>query len=327
MPSPAIHITCHSPYIYVTTAADSLQIYKYSVPASEQFLTYKLELVSSDSIARRGACHLAIRLPSSALASPSSEHSIRNTPTEEAASSTEYDPTLPNILLTADRAGALVGLEPGYGHKYQVSARTLFECSLPQPITKLVQGNIRPPWRRIQSAQSGVLADNIVGSTADGTFYSLSIIDPKARVLLKFLENLCAWSKQERGATALRRRLSASSASSSSGTTSPQITIDPERDSALHSGLSARRKTHNHVDGDALECLLLVGGRARLKEMLQREGAVDDPSERYRGNDVQTRIRRFREVVEAARGQDVLSPDQAVDWVVEWLRDVMTPLL
>ena len=298
----------------VTTAADSLQVYKYSVHTTgEGAHEYLLSLISTDSIARGGSCHLAIKL----AFQPKTQVDV---PTEDERG---YD--IPNVVIAADRVGNIIGFEPKYGKRYEMAARTMFEAALPQYVTKLVQGDIRPPWRRINNPD--VLADNILGSTMNGTFYSFCVIGNSTWVLLKFLENLCTWDRQAHEAELREEGKRHSSLTPGlSRTKPPLVTIDPEREPKVNPRLTAKRKTQNHINGDILEPLLRIGGRARVLRMLNREETDSDPSEQHRGNSKDARVRRFLEIIEGIKGFEAPDLDVAVGCAIDVLREVMTPM-
>ncbi|TID20590.1 Cleavage/polyadenylation specificity factor A subunit [Venturia nashicola] len=319
--SHAINLTTSSPFIRVTTAADSIQTYVLeSKPSAKDptLLHYNLRLFSSDSLAREALTHLPLHVPL-----PSTRPSrISSSPISASLNSSET----PNIVLASDRSGSVFALLHTETQSYQTASQTLFELTLPQCVTHFAKSSaIRPPWRAI--ADPGVLEANILGSCTDGTVYQFTIIDNETRVLLKFLENLVKWDGEE--------DLRVAQGGKWTSTGDERIVIDPD-----WVGGEEKRKTGYAINGDYLEVFLKEGGEAALKGMLTRQ---EDPvgiissewadewerSRKWNGNEVGMRIKRFEDLLEGILGDDIEFDDlgEKVEKCVEWLAGVMVELL
>lgn len=319
--SHAIHLSTCSPFIRATTAADSIQTYKLeSKPSAKDptQLQYNLRLFSSDSLAREALTHLPIHVPL-----PSAQPSrISSSPISALLNSSDT----PNLILASDRSGTVFALLHTETQTYQTASQTLFELTLPQCVTHFARSTaIRPPWRAI--TVSGVLEADILGSCTDGTVYQFTIIDDKTRLLLKFLENLVKWDREE--------DMRCAQGGKWFGTGDERVIIDPEWVEG-----EEKRKTGYAINGDFLEIFLKEGGEGVLKGMLtRREGPggivggdwADDyeSSRRWNGNEMETRVKRFEYFLEAILGEDVEFDDleEKVEKCVEWLAGVMVELL
>lgn len=68
---------------------------------------------------------------------------------------------------------------------------------------RLRRGPVRPTFQNHQqpsSAATGVLVNDIIGASSDGTLFGFSLIDEKAWRLLRFLQNACVLLDRERRA-------------------------------------------------------------------------------------------------------------------------------
>ncbi|KAE9988992.1 hypothetical protein EG328_003308 [Venturia inaequalis] len=319
--SHAINLTTSSPFIRATTAADSVQTYKLeSKPSTKDptQLQYTLRLFSSDSVAREALTHLPIHVPL-----PSAQPSrISSSPISALLNSSET----PNIILASDRSGTVFALLHTETQTYQTASQTLFELTLPQCITHFAKSPaVRPPWRAI--TDPGVLEADVLGSCTDGTVYQFTLIDNKTRLLLKFLENLVKWDREE--------DLRAAQGGKWFGTGDDRVVIDPDWVEG-----EEKRKTGYAINGDYLEIFLKEGGEGVLKGMLtRREGPGGnlggdwadewESSRRWNGNEMGMRVKRFEVLLEGILGDDVEFDDLAekVEKCVEWLAGIMVDLL
>lgn len=316
--SHAINLTTFSPFIRATTAADSVLTYKLeSKPSAKDpaQLLYSLLLFSSDSLAREALTHLPIHLPLPSAA-PSR---ISSSPISALLNSSD----IPNMVLASDRSGAVFALLHSETQTYQIASQTLFEITLPQCVTHFARSTaIRPPWRAI--SDPGVLEADILGSCTDGTVYQFTIVDDKTRLLLKFLENLV----KRNGEEDMRR------AQGGKWFGGERVIIDPE-----WVDVDERRKTSYAINGDFLEIFLKEGGEGVLKGMLTRRelpGEIvgdwaDDyeTSNKWNGNEMETRVQKFGAFLDNILGEDVEFDDldEKVEKCVGWLAGVMVELL
>ncbi|KAH7051991.1 mono-functional DNA-alkylating methyl methanesulfonate N-term-domain-containing protein, partial [Macrophomina phaseolina] len=215
LPSPGLYVTTEAPFIYVSTACDSLIVLKADHDKSTNSMTF--ELLFSDRQARDTSFHLPLNVPQ-----------ISNRPRNEATGaaadqfiSNVFDgthnnglfapsrsPETPstNLVLVADKAGSLTLLHLPRKRTHQTAAPTLLEASLPRSVMRLRRGLIRPTLQYHQShsqgaiAARGVLVNDIVGAASDGTLFGFSLVDERAWRLLRFLQNLCCMLDREKRA-------------------------------------------------------------------------------------------------------------------------------
>ncbi|KAF2201275.1 hypothetical protein GQ43DRAFT_41412 [Delitschia confertaspora ATCC 74209] len=224
-----IHITACAPFIYVSMSTNSHICLKV-VPDPEPADANKVKFLTifTDSVARELTSHLVIELPqtekqlaeSRAAESRKRSNSVISTSSQPA--STQQKPTPSTLVIVADKRCSVAALLHPPIRTFQSSAPTVFEASLSRSITRLHRGNIRPPWRRptpvnpsasnatssrpsLYSSRSatepmfsGVLVDDIIGTSTDGSVFSLSILEPPAFKLLKVIENLIRMKKERR---------------------------------------------------------------------------------------------------------------------------------
>ena len=167
------HITIEGPYIYVTTANESLQIYRLK---NDQ-LTYW----SGDTIARHGVHH---------------------------AKAPKDD-----LVLVSDMAGGLTGLWQPPSRQANNAMSTIFEAVFPRSISRILPvarprstqdllypgGILTPLPSHEQVEESPTLPANafadyrpkaFIGASIDGTITQIQVIK-KGWKLLKFIENMC----------------------------------------------------------------------------------------------------------------------------------------
>lgn len=167
------HITMEGPYIYVTTANESLQIYHLR----HEKLTYW----SGDTIARQGVHH---------------------------AKAPDDD-----LVLVSDIAGGLTGLWQPPSRQANNAMATIFEVVFPRTISRILPvarprstqdllypGGIVTPFpspeqgEKSASLPANAFADYrpnaFIGTSTDGTITQIQVIK-KGWKLLKFIENMC----------------------------------------------------------------------------------------------------------------------------------------
>jgi hypothetical protein len=313
MTSHAIHLTTSSPFIRATTAADSIQTFKLSSTPSVNNpgqTSYSLKLFSSDSIARETLIHIPLQIPQPSEPPPRTSSS----PISQLLNTT---PTKRNIILASDRSGTVFALSHPEFQIYQTAAPTLFELTLAQCVTHFVQSpSIRPPWRRI--TDPGVIEADILGSCTDGTIYQFSIVDNKSRLLLKFLENLVKWNREEEMRNAQGARWFGGE----------RVVVDPEWEVG-----EQKMKSGYAVNGDLLDVFLGEDGALVLKGMLGREEVSGEEEyegiRRWNGNEVGSRCEKFGKLLGEVVDGDLaeVGLDERVERCVEWLGGVMVEML
>ena len=176
MRSSGRHITIRDSYIYVSTANESLQIYRY--------LDHQLLYWHGDTIARNAICHM--HCPYS------------------------------DIILAADMAGSVTGFWQPSQHQANNALTTVFEAALPRAITRLVQvsrpswthDTLIPGGVTILEDKTTYDASTpalgragtkdcrpraLLGASTDGTITQLLVVMNGWR-LLKFVQNMCEWN-------------------------------------------------------------------------------------------------------------------------------------
>jgi hypothetical protein len=143
-------------------------------------------------------------------------------------------------------------------------------------------------------------------------------VDNKTRLLLKFLENLVKWDREEEMRNGQVRRWLGGE----------RVIIDPEWEVG-----EQKRKTGHAVNGDIIELFLEEDGAQVLKAMLEREEVGDseefEGSRRWNGNETMSRCKKIGELLAQVLGVDVeeMSLDMVVEKCVEWLDGIMVEML
>lgn len=261
------HISVHMPLIFVTTATESLAVLRVEVEGDGDNRP-SLLFHYSDEVARDGIFHLAI--PEQGL------------------------------ILTSSKDCMVSGLWMPSERRISNSLITVFKADLPGSITRFRQLDRRTVPVETTGKQSvdGRLTDPILGSTTNGTFYQMDILDEPSWRLLRFVVNM---AKRHPIISPLRD------------------TYDPaNRDAPKpHIEPSAEDKRHRHVDGDTLVRLLNRGADQILTEMLEREPGDDDRVVDF--DTARARQERFQElIVDAGFGQR--NPTA----VIKWIRTLLT---
>ena len=162
--SPARHITIEVPYVYVSTAGDSLAVFHEKHDS--------IEYSFSDTVARQCLHHINIPCPGFRL------------------------------IITADMGGSITGLwQPPYPPRIDSSLPTLFEASLPQATIRL-QAVTLPIWLRNRDAlgdsedpektqREWVSGQRfLIGTSACGAMTQHMLLQSHRWPFLRFLQNL-----------------------------------------------------------------------------------------------------------------------------------------
>ena len=348
LPDAARHVSAEPPYIYTTTVSKSFHVYcdvwrnpyfnqddvenVLEIDGTEPPLV--LKPFFGDGMARNSITHLTVPIP----LVKSHEHDGMS------LASISESPVKQKLLLITDRSATLAVLPHPTTTSHQTGVQPLLQTTLPQCITRLAHAPVRPPWlSSIKS--SGVLASNIIGTTVDGTVYSLTILDQPSRVLLKFLENLVLWHREGilvrtgrsegKGASIIdpemetwKARVTSSRAvfAFGGGTAMPH---DPGfgRSSTGHG--SPGSAGDYCINADRLQQFVLPGGTELLLQWLLQSDWEHETLIRV-GNDVETRCKRFIElcddVIPSDHGESESSGrerlERAVGRCILWLRNV-----
>ena len=266
MGSRGAHISAHMPFVFVTTANESLLVLKVekAEPAGQTRDTLLFHY--SDEMARDGIFHLAI--PEQGL------------------------------VLTSSKDCLTVGLWMAPESRISKSLTTVFQADLPGSITRFC--HLTRPAERTDMLSNmsadGRLADPILGSSTDGTFYQLDILDEPTWRLLRFIVNMA-----KRNPIICPFRDTYQRASHDI----PRPHIEP----------SAGNTRHRHINGDILIRLLERGAVRLLQDMLQRT-PEDDYIVDF--DTAHARQERFQELmVDAGLGHSNLAT------VVRWISKIL----
>ncbi|KAI9846584.1 MAG: hypothetical protein M1837_003825 [Sclerophora amabilis] len=160
--SPCVYMTVSEPFIYVSTASDSMNVFKYLNDGP-------LKFHSGDISRRAGQCNLPI---------PGSQ-----------------------MVLASDKENAVTGHYYSPNNGYSKSLDVVFEAELPVAVMKLRFGATRPPWWHytrppgiLESAQHPAKDQIIFGVGIDGTLFQFTILAENGWRLLRFMQNLAARS-------------------------------------------------------------------------------------------------------------------------------------
>lgn len=280
-----VHITCQAPYIHLSTSSDSITVLRLEegvggVSTQEP----QLHVVQADDIVRSGIHHVTIGL-----------------------SHSDYK----NLTIASDKACSLVGLlrsdkAENPTAKHSMAMIAVFEAELPSSITRLRVGNIRPPWQPDLSALPGIISNDIIGSSSDGSLFSFTILDAERWRLLRFIQNMCLRDK----------------------TICPHVNTTG-RDNE-HVEPDERNLRHFHIDGDILKRLLDRGAEERLTAMLDAEPEnTNFEGHGYRIRDFDTSQRRKERFFEIAQEALAVQPelDSVVTGSVRFLEQLLQPIL
>ncbi|KAF2028323.1 hypothetical protein EK21DRAFT_69951 [Setomelanomma holmii] len=297
LPSPGVHITIRAPFVYVSTLQHSHLCFEVVEAAQEG--RYEFEKVFTDSRERRCASHLVCDVE---------------------ARSDEYPEQSTVVLVTDKSSASVTGLYHPPERTYKNAADTVFEACLPHTVVRIVQGDIRPPWRRPRPSTNprggGVLVDDIIGACSDGTLYTFSILDEPARHLLRLLQNIIEEKEKRNPAnqeTSINTRGSAIFDVLRNGAEGNQddkiraMDVDPRQRERGPGG-----PRHKHIDGDLVGTWLNESGDLVA---LLRDGTEENV------------VKLFGEFVKVLWGDEITSSEQGVVKVKSWLDEVFMPLL
>ncbi|WPG97379.1 Hypothetical protein R9X50_00015400 [Acrodontium crateriforme] len=236
--SPGTFISISRPFVYITTAVDSLVVLRFEKVDGEQ----KLVLEKSAPQAAASLSHAII----------------------------QSDQTKHDVALVSTKYGQIIGLslpKPEESVRtHSTAAELLFEAQLTRSLTRMRQGNVRPRWRATRP--SGVLIDNIIGCAPDGALVGIAIIDEHLWRRLSWLQRLCEWNEtlssrswqypayvmdQEARHSMNERGMPIGAAGSGS-----EVVLST----------SISRAGDMHVDGDVLARVLQHGGLEALKAQI-----------------------------------------------------------
>lgn len=321
----------------------------------EEFVLY-----GADRIARTTATHLEVTIDDEA-------QSLSGGPWRA-----QHGDASPKLLLVSDRDRGVAALWlPPSPHvdQAEVSNRIASEILLNRSITTLQQLPARPPWRDppryvTQSpsdcpSNHGVLADNILGTSHDGTFFTLTVVDEPSWRLLRFIQNLITSVTR---ITEQRPVTGGSKDREEDEEDEPKLMelgcLNPDRQ-VFH----ASQRANYHVNGDILMELLKPGAVDELIRMLRfvprrrksppgeadgertesqdtwdmefgsdLEDALSEHEENERNKrQVEERVELFRRLACAFEHREGDSAVEELEVVVErvlkWTRVVLTPFL
>jgi hypothetical protein len=346
-----VHVTTNGSQIYVSTAQHSVFGYDVTRQVVAGKPTIDLREICKDDIARDGISHLEIDLPHGGQTYPKEATQSLQTATQ---SQQARDERALKILLGSDKRGQIFGLEVPKYRAYQTRASTVFEMQLPQSVIKFAKGKVRMPWYERETPVCGVLEDDIIGATTDGTIYHFTLLTNEARLLLKFLENLMRWNEIEDKIALLYPEDRTSDGKKAQMNEHERmlwpiqtVVIDPEFVPGAQ-GQRARRDQYS-IDGELLVPLLEgeIGTSVKtLSSILHRDAKEwrRNQESRYHGNQVDAKTRKFVELVGKALGDEDVSVNVAtldgngdrfmhrdtalaVVRCVHWLHEVMRPIL
>lgn len=293
LPSPGVHVTVSSSFIYVSTLQHSHLCFSVANVDGEGKVDF--EQVFTDSRERWCAHHLVVD-----VGSPNSVN--------------EQD-TL--VLLTDRKSASVSALYHPPDRTYKNAADTVFEACLPRTVVRLQRGDIRPPWRRSSTKIDGVLADDIIGACSDGTIYTFSILSEPALYILRFVQNIIE-AKQARDPTShftvIKPRGGSIFDVLMNGAEGPQdgkikaSDVDPQYQER---GPAASR--NRHIDGDLLLRYFDEGGALQILLYEDTDRDVE---------------RLFLEFASGLRGEwRDWESEQVVEGVSRWLQEVLMPVL
>ena len=178
-------------------------------------------------------------------------------------------PHLDTTLLTTKNC-KLIGLEYPRSTGQNSSSRILFEASLPRSLTRIRQANIRPTWK--PTRPPGVLVDDVVGCSADGTLTGAMLIDETLWRRLSWLQRLCEWSEKISPHSFQDPTYSVSEESFARNERGSPIGFNraaAEAKSEVVMKTATNRSQDRHIDGDVIGRVLQHGGAVCLQSLVQ----------------------------------------------------------
>ncbi|KAI5197512.1 hypothetical protein E4T39_07267 [Aureobasidium subglaciale] len=256
MHSPGIRVTTSPPHIHVTTELDS---------------TLTLQLVASPNDPSSRRLHNVARGDGARL---SASHTTINV--------THDDDVTSSFNLTSTLTCELVGLKiPDPNRPPAIAAHdTLFTAKLNRSVMRVVEANIRPPWKPVKA--KGVLKDDLVGLATDGTIYGFAVLDERTTNRLRWVQRLC-----QRNADICPFTFSRPQTFTQNGSTKQILVMLPppgfenasDTDMFANEDMARRsgryRPSDMHVDGDFLVRLLAQDGVELLTQILAVEAAKE----------------------------------------------------
>jgi hypothetical protein len=212
---------------------------------------------------------------------------------------------------------------------YSNASPTLFEACLSRTVIRLDRGDIRPPWRRPNTAGqiTGIIVDDIIGACTDGTVFSLSILSQPAGLLLRLLQNLIEIKANRSGAykhDTINPRSGDIFNVLMSNTTGNQHgeilvrDVDPR-----HLGQSSKRgPKHKHVDGDLLKHWLHEGGDL---EFLTRDNVDEEITGLF--EELALDVEQRWGARNRGEGIDQHENRRLCEHVKRWMSEVLMPVL
>jgi len=181
--------------------------------------------------------------------------------------------------LTSTLSGDLVGLRiPDPSLPPRVATHdTLFTANLFRSVMRIVEANVRPPWKPVRRTPS-VLKDDLVGITLDGTVYGFAILDEKTTNRLRWVQRLC-----QRNPDICPFTYSRPPTFSQNGSIQAVPVVLPPPGFETSSDITRRPRRHRpsdmHVNGDFLVRLLAKDGVQLLNSILDTEATkeIHDP--------------------------------------------------
>lgn len=154
------HISAHAPFIFVTTASESLAVLRVEETEKDKRRTTKILFNYSDEVSRDGIFHLA--LPESGVILTSSK-----------------DCTVSALWMPPDR-------------RISNCLSTIFAANFPGSVTRMRQLNRPVRLTRMLNKETvdGRRSDPILASTTDGTFYQMYLLNEPSWRLLRFIVNM-----------------------------------------------------------------------------------------------------------------------------------------
>lgn len=261
------HISVHMPLIFVTTASESLAVLRVAETSDKTCLLFHY----NDEVARDGIFHLTI-------------------------------PEL-RLIVTSSKDCVVAGLWMPSEHRISNSLTTAFKADLLGSITRFrrLEGRTVPIETSRDVSTDGRLGNPILGSTTDGTFYQMNILDEPSWRLLRFVVNM---AKRHPVISPFRDTYNPANRDA------PRPHIEP----------SAEDKRHRHVDGDILARLLERGADRILTEMLEREPGDDDRVVDF--DTARDRQQRFQELM-----MDAGFRQSGSTFIIRWIRTLLASAL
>jgi hypothetical protein len=267
--SSGVSIVVEGPLIHISTQDDALVTLRLTQnsPGNEASHDVRLVLVAKPPRADQSLSHAVVPL----------------TPNDDP----EHDAPHRSVALLSTKDGRLVGTTwpspsnasaPGQVHR----AALLFDAELPRSLTRIRRANIGVPWRPCRP--EGVVTDDLVGITTDGSMIGICLLDSKLWRRLFWLERLCDWSKIVSPHSVDRPGYSVHEDMTNGRERAFPVGLSSTADEEMIMSSNAQGldlQQHMHVNGDVLNGLLELGGAATLKEILHDVAAREDRAGRW----------------------------------------------